>query len=523
MRSFYRISTSNEMDTLPPELVDAIIRWTDTLTLPVLRCVCTQWCALLGGRSEAGAALETKLDRTRPKEYGRVHTCKSHEGCAGRYASRLVDRLRWSILGWMIDCVRAEAKTLQRHACEGAASQGDLDRTLSFLVTDNRWRKGVVQHAAKYGHVHVVDPLLDRWPDIYQDMCRYAARSGDINLVRRFMRKGDRWTVGASCAAAKHGHTAMLEWAVRVDRTLVLDPLVSLHAAKGGRLEVLQWLRRRGCPWHSDVTCYAVMRGDVDVLQWATSNGCPWGDWTCMPTTTDAHLDLLRWAIENGAPMSGSLFCHVARKGCIYMLAWLHERGCPRSAAACADAASAGHIDVLVWLKNHGHPLTASIIHIAIERNHVAVLQWAWENSCPRPPMLSSLCNDAAGRGHLEMLQWLHAKGHRWGARACLQAVRGGHVRVVRWLIENGQEWSSDMCFVAAQESNLYMLQWLRSQGCPWDDRVCHEAALRACLEVLRWALLNGCPWPDDTPTRRCTVQKYPRVGRWARGIDAPL
>ena len=59
------------------------------------------------------------------------------------------------------------------------------------------------------------------------------------------------------------------------------------------------------------------------------------------------------------------------------------------------------------------------------------------------------LCEEAAGRGDLEMLKWLRAKGYPWDARACAWAAKGGHLEV---------------------------LKWLRAEGCPWDLWTCVSA-----------------------------------------------
>ena len=48
------------------------------------------------------------------------------------------------------------------------------------------------------------------------------------------------------------------------------------HAAHGGHLETLQWLRAEGCPWNKHTCRHAAEQGHVEVLRWARENGCPW-------------------------------------------------------------------------------------------------------------------------------------------------------------------------------------------------------------------------------------------------------
>ena len=75
---------------------------------------------------------------------------------------------------------------------------------------------------------------------------------------------------------------ACLPAAVLAQRGMVRCPgMFSLEgmmddAASSGNLQVIQWLRGKGCPW-SYLTCYlAVENGRVEVLRWARENGCPW-------------------------------------------------------------------------------------------------------------------------------------------------------------------------------------------------------------------------------------------------------
>ena len=52
--------------------------------------------------------------------------------------------------------------------------------------------------------------------------------------------------------------------------------LAARSAAKGGNLELVQWLRGEGCPWDIDTCFWAVKQGHVEMLRWVRENGCPW-------------------------------------------------------------------------------------------------------------------------------------------------------------------------------------------------------------------------------------------------------
>ena len=72
------------------------------------------------------------------------------------------------------------------------------------------------------------------------------------------------------------------------------------RAAHEGRLEVLQWLRAKGCEWNAVTCSVAAGRGHLDVLRWARANGCEWDTGTCSAAARGGHLAVLEWAREKG-------------------------------------------------------------------------------------------------------------------------------------------------------------------------------------------------------------------------------
>ena len=76
---------------------------------------------------------------------------------------------------------------------------------------------------------------------------------------------------------------------------------VPLRGAEG-RLEIMRWLRRNGCPWDA-WTCAVLAEGaHLEALRWARENGCPWDARTIAAAEAGGHDDVLRWARDNGCP-----------------------------------------------------------------------------------------------------------------------------------------------------------------------------------------------------------------------------
>ena len=74
------------------------------------------------------------------------------------------------------------------------------------------------------------------------------------------------------------------------------------HMARNGNLELLEYLRVKGCPWDEETCSGAAYGGHLECLKYAHDKGCPW-DWlTCSNAAYNGHLKFLKYARENGCP-----------------------------------------------------------------------------------------------------------------------------------------------------------------------------------------------------------------------------
>ena len=177
-------------------------------------------------------------------------------------------------------------------------------------------------------------------------------------------------------------------------------------AAKGGQLEVLQWLRSEagGEFYWNETTCkIAAENGHLEVLKWAHQNGCPWNATTCANAASKGHLEVLKWA---------------------------HENGCKWGATTCSNAAAGGHFEVLQWARQNGCPWNVETCSMAAKNGHLELLKWAHQNDCP---WNKCVCSYAALNGHLEMLKWAHQNGCPWDEETLNNAAKNGHLEVLKW------------------------------------------------------------------------------------------
>ena len=108
--------------------------------------------------------------------------------------------------------------------------------------------------------------------------------------------------------------------------------------AWNGNVELLQFLRVKGCPW-GDWTCATAARnGHLECLKYAHENRCPWGVWTCALAARYGHLECLKYAHENGCPWDEKTCRWAAENGHLKeCLKYAYENGCPGSANYAHD------------------------------------------------------------------------------------------------------------------------------------------------------------------------------------------
>ncbi len=126
--------------------------------------------------------------------------------------------------------------------------------------------------------------------------------------------------------AAEIGHLEMLSWAVS-EQGCTLSPFVWFFAAKGGNLDVLEWLRMHRCPKDLySCAAGAAAGGSREALKWSRQRGHGW---------------------DRFVPYSA------ARAGNLEMLQWATRHGCPWDRHRCGEVAAAnGHSTVVEWVNN---------------------------------------------------------------------------------------------------------------------------------------------------------------------------
>ncbi|GLC46450.1 hypothetical protein PLESTB_001718600 [Pleodorina starrii] len=227
------------------------------------------------------------------------------------------------------------------------------------------------------------DNLLDFVDDDFVDE---AAQRGHLNVLVELLAAGWDISPAAACAAARNGHLHVLKWmegpegdpeAAEALQEAMQDPYFNLIAvgAESGSVELVAWLRERGCPWNQKAFVAAAKSGNAAMLEWMATEGCPMGGNdgdACLMAACNGDFATLRCLKRLGCPWGNNTFLDAV---CGYsdppndcslkVLRRLVTEGCPVDWWAAKTRAQArlvidewwGNtepaVEVLEWIESH--------------------------------------------------------------------------------------------------------------------------------------------------------------------------
>ena len=122
---------------------------------------------------------------------------------------------------------------------------------------------------------------------------------------------------------------------------------------------------------------------------------------------------------------------------------------------------------------------------------------------------------NAAGKGNLKLLQYLHRKGCLWDETTCEKAARNGHLDCLKYLHEEGCPWNDRACIWAAKYGHLECLKYAHKNGCPWHEWVTLLAIKHGHLDCLSYAVENGCQLIITDSILYRTYSLYPDIFKY--------
>lgn len=236
--------------------------------------------------------------------------------------------------------------------------------------------------------------------------------------------------------------------------------------------------------------------GNLDVARWLVQSYCPEGrvgTETVATLAANGHLGVLAWLFDTHDNVYwGGEEMHMAVEfNRLDVAKWLqdHTLPPPEDLLLLDEAARHGDLEMMEWLHNErGEQVSYDGIMRAVNNGFLPAVQWLCATFNYFDPR--DLCMDkAAGKGHLEMVKWLHSQEAWCTNQAMNRAARNGHLEVVVWLHNNRSEGcSSDAMDYAASNGHFDVVKWLsenRSEGCT--EFAIDNAAKNGHKYVVQW------------------------------------
>ncbi|PNG99834.1 Ankyrin repeat domain-containing protein, partial [Tetrabaena socialis] len=375
-----------------------------------------------------------------------------------------------------------------------------------------------------------------------------------------------------TCLTARSGSIANLQVLLaRDDMPFVLGFIGLEAAARAGQLDVCRWLRAQGCPVDETALTEAAAggqqavseNGHVGLMDWLLLRAGDLGPLhrlgpgnllraaaaACdLPTLQRLHhtyvgsdggeRPLPLWnddlSLANGddfeygdhesilAAAAGSkTSCWQAK------VEWLAAHGFAEEEDACPEAARLPDaLPRLVWLRQRGYAFNEGVLWPIALTGDVELLRYVLDQGVAVEESSSGLVVNAATRGHVAVMELLHARGLPIGPEAVTAAARGRHLPALAWLVERlgtATALTAAVFTAAVGSGSMELMAWLRQRGCPWEETAFTVAAEHGSEEQLKWLAAQGCPMGElGAPYERPAAKGELGVLRCLRRLGCP-
>ncbi|AVK75319.1 Ankyrin repeat domain containing protein [Pandoravirus quercus] len=254
------------------------------------------------------------------------------------------------------------------------------------------------------------------------DLCR----KGDTVAVAALAAAGHHFTSRHLGEAAAHGHIGLIDLLLSdaVPHTRY-SPHAMNRAAEAGRLDVVAHLHEAiGGRYPSED---ADGRVDPVAMDYAARGG---------------HLDIVKWLHENSDQgCTYRAMDKAAANGHVEVLQWLHDHRTEGCTVRAGSTSCSGNVQAVEWVFGHlpqQHIDPVRIFRDAASRGYMDVLCWLHANGRV-PNYLPSMGDSAAAHGRLDVLQWMatHVADVQFDVSTTQAAAQNGHLDVVEWLCDN--------------------------------------------------------------------------------------
>lgn len=219
-----------------------------------------------------------------------------------------------------------------------------------------------------------------------KDLTCASAKDGNLSLMLWARELGCIWDNSVFLKAVENGQIAIMQFLLDNDCPISREKEAFEAAAKGRKLETLEWLSQNKFELDADACREAAGVGWLDGLKYLRGLGCGWDSRTRLYAAMSGNLDLYKYLHHCGCPGSHDNSSMLAeRKGRLEILRWMYDDGWRFNINSCMMAAAGGHLEVLQWMRANGAPWDFLTVRVAQTQGHPDVERWAIANGCPEP------------------------------------------------------------------------------------------------------------------------------------------
>ncbi len=239
-----------------------------------------------------------------------------------------------------------------------------------------------------------------------------AAYYGQLEILKYLPLAGKHLSENLIESAIRGGNLVTLCWVCKSSGEDSWNLKMCNTAALLGRLDILQWLFKAGCPYETrPVYQSAVIGGNLETIEWLyawlSNQDFPWLQTMCPLAASYGHRAVFEWLKRHG-DTSGP---HDCMKACC----------------------KTGALNMLKWFHGQGNPLSEIFILFAAHCNSLQVLRWLYEKGCPRPNFGLQVYVSIAEAGSALTLKWLHKQEGPWDRDIYEAISAGGTPELRKW------------------------------------------------------------------------------------------
>jgi len=288
----------------------------------------------------------------------------------------------------------------------------------------------------------------------------YVAVHGDLEFLKYLKDNDPSWLYwGIDHGAAKGGHLEILEWLV--EKGITIRSSTWDFAAKRGHLEILKWLDSKNIPLGHKVGEYVAQHGYWHILEWFKQTKPDlipqfWGRYSFSHGVTSRSIETLEilkkeycFSIEKPISIGGLI---ISKHSDSFAIRWAIELG---------------EMKILQWLIENGFLVDPGFIILAAKHGYLEIMQYILKVEKPSPELVQDSYLAACVGKQLGTIKWLETEfpeispnKHCWW-----QALRTGYLPVIKYLSKYPWEHLPDFILEELKTTHLAIFLMLTERA----------------------------------------------------------